>query len=94
MQMECDYGGASAILESVHGVSVIMVEQVQLLNQFMVYGIGSLQTCFKDHLTGKRGHIFKMSPPPPSFTRAMLWPCLLVCTIDRDYFGSVFKALS
>lgn len=75
MQMECDYGGASVILESVHGVSVIMVEQVQLLNQFMVYGIGSLQTCFKDHLTGKRGHIFKMSPPPliyKSYVMALL----------------------
>lgn len=92
MQMECDYGGASAILESVHGVSVIMVEQVQLLNQFMLYGIGSLQTCFMDHLTGKRPHL--QNPPPPLITRAMLWPCLLACTIDRDYFGSVFKALS
>lgn len=58
--MECDYGGASATLESVHDVSVILVEQVKLLNQFIVYGIGSLQTCFKDHFTGKRPH-----PPLP-----------------------------
>jgi len=76
MQMECDYGGASAILESVHGVSVIMVEQVQLLNQFMVYGIGSLQTCFKDHLTGKRPHLQNVFPPPPphykSYVMALL----------------------
>jgi len=74
MQMECDYGGASAILESVHGVSVIMVVQVQLLNQFMVYGIGSLQTCFKDHLTGKRPHLQNVFPPPhyKSYVMALL----------------------
>jgi hypothetical protein len=82
MQMECDYGGASAILESVHGVSVIMVEQVQLLNQFMVYGIGSLQTCFKDHLTGKRPHLQNVSPPPPSLQELCYGPaCLLALLI-------------